>query len=75
MLGNLSGWHLMIIGVIMLVIIAVVAVVVVAIFVVNRRSAAPTAAQRLQQIDDLRAHGSISPEEYAQKREQVLREL
>ncbi|GAB2529573.1 SHOCT domain-containing protein [Paramicrobacterium agarici] len=94
MLGNLSGWHLMIIVAVMLVIIAVIAAVVVAILVSRRRSApmppptpsgtaarqhpAPpvrTTEQRLAELDELRQRGVVSDVEYAQKREQILREL
>lgn len=75
MLANLSGWHLVILIVIMLVIVAVIAAVVVAILAAVRRANSPSTAQRLQQLDELRVRGVVSEVEYAQKREQILREL
>lgn len=75
MLGNLSGWHLVVLIVLMLVIVAVIAAVVVAILAAVRRSNSPSTAQRLQQLDELRVRGVVSEAEYAQKRGQILREL
>jgi membrane protein YdbS with pleckstrin-like domain len=38
-------------------------------------SATPTTAERLKQLEDLRTRGLLSTEEYARKREEILRSL
>ena len=78
MLGNLSGWHLVVIaGMLLVVAVVVVAVVVIAVRL-SRKNAPQLATSsdnrtgQLQLLAQLRDEGLLSNEEYEAKRAEVL---
>ena len=82
MLGNLTGWHmLMLLGSFVVVAAVVVALVVVALRLSRRRSAGaataplPDPAAQIEQLARLRAEGLLSETEYEEKRQELLRRI
>ncbi|SEB61059.1 hypothetical protein SAMN04489806_1278 [Paramicrobacterium humi] len=91
MLGNLSGWHLMIIVAVWLVPAAIITIAafVIVTYVRKRNPAAPPVMEagsgvpspasplehRLRELDELRSKNLISETEYRRKREEILRDL
>ena len=75
MLSNLTGWHVLIIlGVLLVMALVVVAIVVLAIRFARRRQTGHP-ADRLAQLDQLRAQGLLSDAEYAAKRQEIIGRL
>lgn len=78
MLGNLQGYHVLILLAVVIVVIAIVIVVVVS---VRRRSAGHGDAvhgdpsHRIKQLTRLRGQGLVSEEEFEAKRREILREM
>lgn len=85
MFSNLTGWHVIIIGVLVLVIVAVIVVAV----LIARRSrnvaatpgypqtsgptgSTPDASTRLAQLTELRDRGQITDAEYDARRRQIV---
>ncbi|GGE87114.1 SHOCT domain-containing protein [Mycetocola zhadangensis] len=78
MLGNLTGWHLVVIaGVPLVVVVVVVAVIVIAVRLSRRNTpqwakASVDPTGQLQLLAQLRDEGLLSNEEYEAKRAEVL---
>ncbi|WP_166979503.1 c-type cytochrome biogenesis protein CcmI [Paramicrobacterium fandaimingii] len=82
MLGNLTGWHLMIVAAIVLVIVAVVIVAIVLTVVLSRRGSSspdnaaatgiPSPETRMREIERLRQRGVITDAEYEAKRAEII---
>lgn len=78
MLGNLTGWHLVIIAGVPLVVVGVVVAVVVIAVRLSRKNAPQLATAsidptgQLQLLAQLRDEGLLSSEEYEAKRAEVL---
>lgn len=78
-MGNLTGWHVLIILGVLLVAALIVVAVVVSIVVSARRRAGSSGssvrvpvAQRLAEFDELRDRGAVTATEYDAKRSQLL---
>jgi uncharacterized membrane protein len=78
MLGNLQGYHVLILLAVVVVVIAIVIVVVVS---VRRRSAGhggalpDDPASRIEQLTRLRDQGMVSEKEFEAKRLEILRQM
>ena len=77
MIGNLTGWHFLIIaGVLAAMLLIALAVVLTVVYLARRRPASsgnPTdPAARLAQLDQLRAQGLVTEAEYDAKRREIL---
>ena len=86
MLGNLTGWHMLILlGSVVVVATVVVALVLVALSLSRRRSAGASTgastgaladpAAQIEQLARLRAEGLVSETEYEEKRQELLRRI
>ena len=76
MLGNLNGWHAIILLVILLMIAAAVALVVLVVVRASARSSLGSgASERLRKLVELRDQGLITETEYDAKRARLLDEL
>lgn len=82
MLGNLAGWHMLILlGSVVVVATVVVALVLVALSLSRRKSAGastgalPDPAAQIEQLARLRAEGLVSETEYEAKRQDLLRRI
>lgn len=82
MLGNLTGWHLLILlGSVVVVATVFVVLIVVALSLSRRKSAGassgplPDPAARIEQLARLRAEGLLSETEYEEKRQELLRRI
>jgi len=75
MLSNLTGWHaLIIVGV--LGAMALVAAAIVLLFVrLDRGPRSGGSADRLAQLDQMRAQGLVTEAEYAAKRQEIIGRL
>lgn len=86
MLGNLSGWHAIILLVVLALIVAFVVVVVLIVRATSRAGSRvapsaqtmaqqPAAAARLAELEGLRVQGLVTADEYEMKRADILSEL
>ena len=75
MLNNLTGWHALIILGVLAAMAVVVAVIVLLIIRAARGRRSGDPAERLAQLDQLRAQGLLSDAEYATKRQEIIGRL
>ncbi|RFA09026.1 hypothetical protein B7R54_07160 [Subtercola boreus] len=78
MLGNLQGYHVLIL---LAVVVVVIAIVIIVVLSVRRRSAGHRGAlpddpaRRIEQLMRLRDQGLVSEEEFEAKRLEILRQM